>query len=174
MERAPDISRRRVLRGTAGVTAASIGLTIATGTAISRDGQGGSGVISSHSWQRHETNTAARFKIVDKISEQVFTCNGNERTWGCYRIKFENQPNDETHNVFLNPNRRVDTTEGGPYPKGRGYEDQRGYMGWHEFTRNAQACNHYDGGMIVGGQERTQAIKASFKPNRQRDREWNP
>ena len=157
-------SRRQVLRGVAGGATVGIGLGLSTSTVAAREGQGGSGIIAAHTWERHEANDGARFQIVKKISEQTFACNGGPRTWACYRIRFENQPSDEIHNVFVNPNRRVDTTEGGPYPKGRGYEAQDGYTGWHEFTRDAQTCHHYVGGMTVGGIDRTQAVSVSFKP----------
>lgn len=161
MDGVPDLSRRTVLRGAGGTAAAGLGIVGAAGVTAGREGQGGSGVISEHTWEAHAGD---RFHIVDKISETDFACNGNERTWACYRIEFEDQDSGETHNLYLNPNRRVDTTEGGPYPKDRGYEDQEGYQGWHVFTGNARTCNHYDGGMTVGGEERETALKVSFKP----------
>ncbi len=158
------MSRRTILRGAAGITSASAGLTVATGSALGREGQGGSGVIAPHTRQRHDMNSKSKFRIIDKISEQEFTCNGTLRTWACYRIKFETQPEAETHNLLLNPTRRVDTIEGGPYPKGRGYQNKDGYTGWHTFTQKAHACNHYGGGLVVGRHEQEQAIHVSFKP----------
>ncbi|WP_148094150.1 hypothetical protein [Halocatena pleomorpha] len=153
-----------MLRGAAGITAVGAGLTTTTGSALGREGQGGSGVVAPHTWQRHDTNTASRFKIIDKLGLQEFTCNGTTRTWACYRIEFENQPTAEAHNLLMNSDRRVDTVEGGPYPKGRGYQSQDGYTGWHEFTGNPRTCTHYDGGLIVGGHEQEQAFRVSFKP----------
>lgn len=164
MTRLSAISRRTILRGATGLTAASTGMTIATGSAFGREGQGGSGVVAPHTWQRHETNPKPRFRIIDRMGQQEFTCNGTTHTWACYRIEFETQPAAETHNLLLNPNRRVDTIEGGPYPTDHGYQNQDGYTGWHTFTRNAHGCNHYGGGLVVGHYEQEQAIHVSFKP----------
>lgn len=159
-----SISRRDVLKGAGGVAAAGIGVTVGANPAFARQGQGGSGVVACHTWERHRENPDARFKIIDRVGFQTFACNGNERRWACYRIEFEDQPSGETHNLYVNPNRRVDTTEGGPYPKDRGYEDQEGYTGWHEFTENAQECNHFEGTVTVGGEPRDCIRKVSFKP----------
>lgn len=154
-----NITRRRILRGVAIGTAGGIGLAASASGAAARSGQGGSGVVADDTWDAHAED---RFKIIDRVGFQTFACRGQPREWACYRIEFEDAPGVQ-HNLYLNPERRVDT-QAGSYPTGRGYEDGDRYMGWHEFTGQGHECRHYDGGMTVAGDPKDAAVKVSFKP----------
>lgn len=126
----PTIDRRSVLKWTSGAAAA---LTVGTGSASAQ--QGGSGVVAEETWENHSDE---RFKITERRDTFDFACRGNneDKTWRCYGIEFESHSHD--HNLYVNPNRRLDTGD------------------WHEFTGNGLTCKHNNrDGSIV---------KVSFKP----------
>lgn len=95
-------------------------------------------MVTSETWNDHADEP---FKIIEERDTFDFACRGNneDKTWRCYGITFESHNHSDDHNLYVNPNRRLDTG------------------GWHEFTGNGLKCKHnnHEGDAIV---------KVSFKP----------